>query len=107
MDILKIAFKYAPEETAKTMAQIYKEDSAISLLQLGKIKPKAQIGLNKILNLFNKWRLDLKEKKHYELMEIILDESGYSKMLKDKKDEQGNVIMEGSVSEIEHININI
>ncbi len=62
------------------------EDSAISLLQLGKIKPKAQIGLNKILNLFNKWRLDLKEKKHYELMEIILDESGYSKMLKDKKD---------------------
>ena len=28
----------------------------------------------------------MKEKKHYELMEIILDESGYSKMLKDKKD---------------------
>ena len=26
------------------------------------------------------------EKKHYELMEIVLDESGYSKMLKDKKD---------------------
>ena len=39
-----------------------------------------------ILNLFNKWRKDLKYKKHYELMEIILDESGYSKMLKDKKD---------------------
>ena len=36
--------------------------------------------------MFNKWRSDLKEKKHYELMEIILDESGYSKMLKDKKD---------------------
>ena len=32
MDILKIAFKYAPEETAKTMAQIYKEDSNISKL---------------------------------------------------------------------------
>ena len=62
------------------------EDSAVELLQLNKIKPKAKLGLVKILNLFNKWRLDLKEQKHYELMEIILDESGYSKMLKDKKD---------------------
>ena len=62
------------------------EDSSIDLLQLNKIKPKAKLGLVKTLNLFNKWRLNLKEKKHYELMEIILDESGYSKMLKDKKD---------------------
>ena len=62
------------------------EDSAISLLQSSIIKPKARLSLTKILNLFNKWRLDLKEKKHYELMEVILDESGYSKMLKDKKD---------------------
>ena len=62
------------------------EDSAYELLELNKIKPKTKIGLMKILNLFNKWRIDLKEKKYYELMEIILDESGYSKMLKDKKD---------------------
>jgi len=62
------------------------EDSAIELLQLNKIKPKTKLGLVKILNLFNKWRIDVKKKKHYELMEIILDESGYSKMLKDKKD---------------------
>tara|TARA_Y100001970_G_scaffold277490_1_gene381782 strand:- start:1289 stop:3328 length:2040 start_codon:yes stop_codon:yes gene_type:complete len=62
------------------------EDSALELLQLNKIKPKTKLGLVKILNLFNKWRLDAKKKKHYELMEIILDESGYSKMLKDKKD---------------------
>ena len=62
------------------------EDSAIELLQLNKIKPKTKLGLIKILNLFNKWRIDLKQKQHYELMEIILDESGYSKMLKDKKD---------------------
>ena len=62
------------------------EDSSIEMLQQNKIKPKAKIGLISILNLFNKWRLDLKEKTHYELMEIILDESGYSKMLKDKKD---------------------
>ena len=62
------------------------EDSAYDLLQSNKIKPKARVGLLQILNLFNKWRMDLKEKTHYELMEIILDESGYSKMLKDKKD---------------------
>ena len=62
------------------------EDSAVELLQLNKIKPKTKLGLIKILNLFNKWRSYIKEKKHYELMEIILDESGYSKMLKDKKD---------------------
>ena len=62
------------------------EDSSLELLQLNKIKPKAKLGLIHILNLFKKWRLDLKEKKHYELMEIILDESGYSKMLREKKD---------------------
>ena len=62
------------------------EDSSTELLQLNKIKPKTKLGLLKILKLFNKWRSDLKEKKHYELMEIILDESGYSKMLKEKKD---------------------
>jgi len=62
------------------------EDSAFELLQLNKIKPKTKLGLVKILNMFNKWRSDLKKKKHYEIMEIILDESGYSKMLKDKKD---------------------
>ena len=62
------------------------EDSAIELIQLNKIKPKTKLGLVKILNMFTKWRAELKKKKHYELMEIILDESGYSKMLKDKKD---------------------
>ena len=62
------------------------EDSATDLLRLNKIKPKTKIELVKILNLFNKWRSDLKTKKHYELMEIILDESGYSGMLKNKKD---------------------
>ena len=62
------------------------EDSAIELMQINKIKPKAKLSLIKILGMFNKWRSDLKKKNHYELMEIILDESGYTKMLKDKKD---------------------
>ena len=58
------------------------EVSAIDLIQQNKIKPKSKIGLMQILNLFKKWRIDLNKKKHYELMEIILDESGYTKMLK-------------------------
>ena len=38
------------------------EDSAVDLIQLNKIKPKAKLGLIQILNLFKKWRLDLKKK---------------------------------------------
>ena len=62
------------------------EDSALNLIELDKLKPKTKTSLKNILELFKKWRLDLKNKKHYEAMEIILDESGYSKMLKEKKD---------------------
>jgi len=62
------------------------ENSALKQIELNKIKPKTKLGLMHILNLFKKWRNDLKAKKHYELMEIILDESGYTKMLKEKKD---------------------
>ena len=62
------------------------EESAIKLIQMNKIKPKAKIGLLSILNLLNKWRQDLKSKDHRKLMQIILDESGYSAMLKNKKD---------------------
>ena len=32
MDILRIAFKYSPKETAKIMSKIYSEDSKISRL---------------------------------------------------------------------------
>ena len=39
------------------------ENSAIELIQLNKIKPKTKLGLVKILNMFNKWRSDLKKKK--------------------------------------------
>ena len=62
------------------------EDSALNLIELDKLKPKTKTSLKNILELFKKWRLDLKNKKHYEVMEIVLDESGYSKMLKEKKD---------------------
>ena len=52
------------------------------------IKPKTKIGLSLFLNSLSKWRDDLNKKKvsHIKLLQIILDESGYSAMLKNKKD---------------------
>ena len=40
----------------------------------------------KIDKLLNKWREDSKKIKHYDLIKTIIDESGYSQMLKNKKD---------------------
>ncbi len=64
------------------------EKSAISLIEKNKIKPKTKLGLNSLLNLLEKWRNDLLVKKigHIKLIQTILDESGYSQMLKNKKD---------------------
>ena len=62
------------------------EDASLKMIEMNEIKPKAKIGLLKILNLIAKWRKNLLSKKHVELMQIILDESGYSEMLKNKKD---------------------
>ena len=63
------------------------ENSSKKMISENLIKPKAKIGLNIFLDLIDKWRFDLKKKfNHVKLLQIILDESGYSKMLKDKKD---------------------
>ncbi len=57
------------------------------LIEQNKIKPKTKLGLNSLLNLLAKWRNDLKSKiNHNKLLQTILDESGYSEMLKNKKD---------------------
>ena len=63
------------------------EVASKNLIEQNKIKPKTKIGLNILLNLLTKWRNDLKEKmNHNKLLQTILDESGYSEMLKNKKD---------------------
>ena len=64
------------------------ENSARKMVTENLIKPKAKIGLNSFLDLISKWRNDLKIKKfnHVKLLQILLDESGYSAMLKNKKD---------------------
>ena len=64
------------------------ETSSKKLIDNNLIKPKAKIGLNLFLDLINKWRFDLKNRNfnHVKLLQIVLDESGYSAMLKNKKD---------------------
>ena len=51
------------------------------------IKPKTKIGLTSFLDLMNKWRNDLNNKQlsSRQIIQIVLDESGYSSMLKIKK----------------------
>ena len=63
------------------------EIASRKLIELNKIKPKTKIGLSALLNLLDKWRSDLRKKiNHNKLLQLILDESGYSEMLKNKKD---------------------
>ena len=64
------------------------ERASIKMLEQNLIKPKAKIGLNLFINSLAKWRKDLiiKKSNHIKLLQIVLDESGYSSMLKNKKD---------------------
>ncbi len=82
------------ESTIKTIHEFSKknkislESSSRKMIEQNLIKPKAKIGLTLFLDLISKWRNDLKMKKfnQVKLLQIILDESGYSAMLKNKKD---------------------
>jgi DNA helicase-2/ATP-dependent DNA helicase PcrA len=64
------------------------EKSSKKMIQEGLIKPKTKIGLSLFLDLISKWRNDtnIKKMNHVKLLQTILDESGYSSMLKNKKD---------------------
>jgi DNA helicase-2/ATP-dependent DNA helicase PcrA len=64
------------------------ESAAKNMIDQNLIKPKTKIGLNFFLNALNKWRNDINIKKinHVKLLQTVLDESGYSAMLKNKKD---------------------
>ncbi|MDC0511756.1 UvrD-helicase domain-containing protein [Pelagibacteraceae bacterium] len=78
-----------------TLNQIYQfaknnnlclEDSIIKLLEKGDFKPKIKIALTQLINMIIKWRKESFKMKHFDLLKLILDESGYSAMLKNKKD---------------------
>ena len=79
---LKYLFEFGKKNSSSLLS------SAKKLIELNKIKPKAKVGLTSFINLLNKWKNDLNIKKlnHVKLLQIILDESGYSGMLKNKKD---------------------
>ncbi len=64
------------------------ERASIKMLEQNLIKPKTKMGLSLFLSSLNKWRNDLEKKNfnHVKLLQIVLDESGYSAMLKNKKD---------------------
>ena len=78
--------KQVHENSKKNLVSL--EKSSKQLIEMNQIKPKTKIGLNSFLSLIEKWRYELYVKKinHVKLLQIILDESGYSAMLKDKKD---------------------
>ena len=62
------------------------EDSIMKILEQGNLKPKVKNSLKQLMNMIQKWRKDSKNMKHFDLLKLILDESGYSAMLKNKKD---------------------
>ena len=62
------------------------EDSIIKILEKGEFKPRIKTALKQLMNMIHKWRKDKINMKHYDLLKLVLDESGYSTMLKNKKD---------------------
>ena len=62
------------------------EDSIKKNIEIDSLKPKIKTSLSQLTKMIDKWRLDAKTNKHYDLLKLVLDESGYSEMLKNKKD---------------------
>ena len=91
--IINVPKRSIGDTTIKNISEFAKKNkcsleiAAKKLIEENKIKPKTKIGLSSLLNLLEKWRYDLRKKtNHNKLLQIILDESGYSEMLKNKKD---------------------
>ena len=61
------------------------EDSIIKMIENKEFKPKIKSALSQLINMIQKWRNDLIKIKHYDLLKLVLDESGYSSMIKNKK----------------------
>jgi len=92
--IINIPKRSIGESTIKLIHEFSKENSSSleisskQLIEQNLIKPKTKIGLSSFLFLMDKWRNDINIKKinHVKLLQLVLDESGYSSMLKNKKD---------------------
>jgi DNA helicase II / ATP-dependent DNA helicase PcrA len=92
--IVNIPKRSVGETTIKSVHEFSKNNNlslelaSIKMIEKNLIKPKTKVGLSLFINSLNKWRNDLIIKKisHIKLLQIVLDESGYSAMLKNKKD---------------------
>ena len=91
--IINVPKRSIGDTTIKLISEFAKKNKCTleiaskKLIEFNKIKPKTKIGLLSLLNLLDKWRYNLKKKiNHNKLLQIVLDESGYSEMLKNKKD---------------------
>ena len=91
--IINVPKRSIGETSIKSISEYSKKNrcsleiAAKKLIELNKIKPKTKIGLISLLNLLDKWRYQVRENiNHNKLLQIVLDESGYSEMLKNKKD---------------------
>ena len=91
--IINVPKRSIGDTTIKNISEFAKynkcslEIASKKLIDQNKVKPKTKVGLVSLLNLLEKWRYDLKKKiNHNKLLQIVLDESGYSEMLKNKKD---------------------
>ena len=91
--IVNVPKRSIGDTTIKSISEFAKqnncslETASRKLIELNKIKPKTKLGLNSLLIMLDKWRYDLKKNtNHNKLLQTILDESGYSEMLKNKKD---------------------
>ena len=91
--IINVPKRSIGDTTIKAISEFAKKNycsleiASKKLIEINKIKPKTKIGLSSLLNLLEKWRYQFKNKiNHIKLLQIVLDESGYSEMLKNKKD---------------------
>ena len=63
-------------------------EAARLIIQTDEIKPKARSSLSGLLQDFQRWRSNIDVLPHFELAEVILDESGYTEMwMRDKSPE--------------------
>ncbi len=91
--IINVPKRSIGDSTIKIITEFAKKNlcsleiASKKLVELNKIKPKTKVGLKSLLNLLDKWRYDVNQKiNHVKLLQTVLDESGYSEMLKNKKD---------------------
>ena len=91
--IVNVPKRSIGETTIKQISEAAKQnnisliESSKKLIEENKIKPKSKVGLSSIIKFIEKWKVDnIEGSSHVKLLQIIMDESGYSQMLKNKTD---------------------